>query len=167
VVFKDITTGASSDLEKVSSIARKIVTMYGMNPKLGPITYGKRNEHSFMGRDFGTERDYGEEVATIIDREVKMLVEEQYDYAKRLLTDNRDIVDAIVKILLEKETLDDKEVMDIIDEVKATRTNGTGRVPKEKLDAIDHSQDIPLIIQPSGGDESCATEPVTHPQDQN
>ncbi len=167
VVFKDITTGASSDLEKVSSIARKIVTVYGMNGKLGPITYGKRNEHMFMGKDFGTERDYGEEVATVIDREVKALVEEQYDYAKKLLNDNRDIVDAIVKVLLEKETLDDKEVGDIIDEVKASRTNGSGRIAKEKLEAIDHAQDIPLVIQPSGGDDACATEPISHPSEQN
>ena len=159
VVFQDITTGASNDLEKVTSIARRIVTAYGMNEKLGPITYGKRNEHVFMGRDFGTERDYGEEVATIIDREVKLIVDSQYEYAKSLLTENRDVLDAVVKVLLEKETLDDKEVIDIWDEVKATRTNGSGRrdVPKKNADAP-HKEN-PLIIQPTGS-EACVTEPV-------
>ncbi len=159
VVFQDITTGASNDLEKVTSIARRIVTAYGMNEKLGPITYGKRNEHVFMGRDFGTERDYGEEVATIIDREVKLIVDSQYEYAKSLLTENRDVLDAVVKVLLEKETLDDKEVIDIWDEVKAARTNGSGRrdVPKKNADAP--HKESPLIIQPTGA-EACVTEPV-------
>jgi cell division protease FtsH len=151
VIYKDITTGASSDLEKVTGLARKIVTVYGMNDKLGPIQYGRRNEHPFMGRDFGTERDYSEEVATVIDREVKHLVEEQYEYAKKLLVDNRDIVDAIVKVLLEKETLDDKEFMDIIDEVKAARTNGTGKLQREKLDPTVQDE-RGLVIAP-GTDE--------------
>jgi cell division protease FtsH len=151
VVFQDITTGASSDLEKVTSLARKIVTVYGMNPKLGPIQYGRRNEHVFMGRDFGTERDYSEEVATVIDREVKNLVEEQYSYAKQLLIDNRDVVDAIVKVLLEKETLDDREFMDIIDEVKAARQNGKSPVLPTK-DLTDPEGQTPLVIAPGSGD---------------
>lgn len=164
VVFKDITTGASSDLEKVSSLARKIVTVYGMNEKLGPIQYGRRNEHVFMGRDFGTERDYSEEVATVIDREVKMLVEEQYDYAKTLLVDNRDVVDAIVKVLLEKETLDDKEFMDIIDEIRAARTNGKAYKPVKPEHANDEDLTTPLVLQPGGGTDACATEPFNSPQ---
>lgn len=129
LVFSEVTTGASSDLEKVSSIARKIVTVYGMNDMLGPITYGKRNEHMFMGRDFGTERDYGEEIATMIDREVKKLVDEQYQYVVKLLNDNRDVMDAVVKVLLEKETLDDKEFIDIMNRVRGSRPNGAQLEP--------------------------------------
>lgn len=122
----------------------------------------------FMGRDFGTERDYGEEVAGIIDREVKRLVDEQYAYAKRLLMENRDIVDAIVKVLLEKETLDDKEFMDIIDEVKAGRKNGVYHGGAPKLDAVDHDKETALVIQPGSGSDSCVTEPVgSSPLDQN
>lgn len=148
VVYNEVTTGASNDLEKVTSIAKRIVTVYGMNDKLGPITYGKRNEHVFMGRDFGTERDYSEEVATMIDREIKLLVNNQYDYAKNLLVDNRDVLDAIVKILLEKETLDDKEFTDIVDQVVANRKNGNGRKEGDVLDATpDHNKG--LVIQPS------------------
>jgi cell division protease FtsH len=148
VVYNEITTGASNDLEKVTAIAKRIVTVYGMNEKLGPITYGKRNEHVFMGRDFGTERDYGEEVATMIDREVKRLVDNQYDYAKTLLVDNRDILDAIVKVLLEKETLDDKEFNDIVDQVKASRGNGSGKKDVGPLDASNDNK-TKLVIQPS------------------
>lgn len=162
VVFKDITTGASNDLEKVSSLARRIVTQYGMNEALGPITYGKRNEHQFMGRDFGSERDYGEEVATIIDREVKQIVDVQYKYAVNLLVENRDILDAIVKVLLEKETLDDKEVMDIMEEVKASRGNGAGQKQPEKRDPtiVDERG---LVIAP-GLDEPFNTEATSQPQ---
>lgn len=148
VVYQDVTTGASSDLEKVSSMARRIVTVYGMNDKLGPITYGKRNEHMFMGRDFGTERDYGEEVASLIDREVKLLVAEQYDKVRHMLMDNRDVMDAIVKVLLEKETLDDTEFKQIMEDVIASRTNGTGNHGQPKLDPIDREHEVPLVIQP-------------------
>jgi cell division protease FtsH len=120
-VFGDVTTGASNDLERVTSTARKIVMAYGMSSKLGLLTFGSKNEHPFMGRDFGTERDYSEEVATLIDKEIKEIVDTQYQWVKQLLTENRDLMDAIVKVLLEKETLDDKEVMDIINRVKADR----------------------------------------------
>jgi cell division protease FtsH len=148
VVYQDVTTGASSDLEKVSSMARRIVTVYGMNDKLGPITYGKQNEHMFMGRDFGSERNYGEEVASLIDREVKMLVEELYDQVRNMLVDNRDVMDAIVKVLLEKETLDDVEFNGIMNDVIQARTNGTGNKGQEKLDPVDHAHESPLVIAP-------------------
>lgn len=148
VVYQDVTTGASNDLEKVSSMARRIVTVYGMNEKLGPITYGKQNEHMFMGRDFGSERNYGEEVAALIDREVKTLVEDLYDQVRAMLIENRDVMDAIVKVLLEKETLDDVEFKAIMDEVVHARGNGSGQKGQPKLDPVDHEHEIPLVVQP-------------------
>jgi cell division protease FtsH len=148
VVYQDVTTGASNDLEKVSSMARRIVTVYGMNEKLGPITYGKQNEHMFMGRDFGSERNYGEEVAALIDREVKTLVEELYDQVRAMLIENRDVMDAIVKVLLEKETLDDVEFKAIMDDVVHARGNGSGQKGQPKLDPVDHEHEIPLVVQP-------------------
>ncbi len=154
IIFQDVTTGASNDLEKVTSLARKLVTVYGMNEKLGPITYGKRNEHVFMGRDFGTERDYGEEVATAIDREVKRIVDEQYQYAKQVLIENKDMLEAITKVLLEKETLEDKEVFEIMDQVKEQRKhtgsgNGkTAHLMEEMLEKTQH-EDQPECREPS------------------
>jgi cell division protease FtsH len=121
VFIGDISTGASNDLERVTATARKIVMAYGMSDKLGLLTFGSRNEHPFMGRDFGTERDYSEEVATLIDKEIKEIVDTQYQYVKHLLEENQDVMHAVVKILLEKETLDEKDVMEIIDKVKAQR----------------------------------------------
>lgn len=120
-VFDEITTGAQNDLEKVTNLARKMVTSYGMSKKMGPMTFGKQNEHVFMGRDFGTEKNYSEEVAAMIDREMNSIVEERYSIATKLLTENKDIMDQIVKVLLEKETLDDKEVTAIIDKVRQER----------------------------------------------
>ena len=124
MVYGEYYTGASNDLEKVTSVARKIVTAYGMSDRLGPMVFGSQNEHVFMGRDFGHERDYSEDVAQAIDEEIKTIVDGQYVYAKKLLSDNRDMMDAIVKELLEVESLDVDEVNVIIDRVKAERANG-------------------------------------------
>ncbi len=114
IVYGDVTTGAQDDLEKCTKMARRMVTEFGMSDRLGPMTFGKRNEHIFLGRDFGHERDYGEKVATIIDEEIKLIVNTEYEKVKQLLTKYRPHMDAIVKVLLEKETLDAKEVKDII-----------------------------------------------------
>ncbi len=106
----NVTTGASNDLEKVSALARSMVTTYGMSEKMGNLTYGKEQEHVFMGRNFGHTRDFSEEIAADIDKEIKKIVDEQYKEAKKLLSDNRDMLEYIAKKLLEKETLDEKEI---------------------------------------------------------
>ena len=118
---EEITTGAQNDIEKATDLARKIVTTYGMSDKIGPISVGKKNEHVFLGRDFGTDKNYSEEVASIVDREIKSIIEERYGFAKKILTENKDIIEEIVKVLLEKETLDEKEVDEIIERVRAER----------------------------------------------
>ncbi len=118
---EEITTGAQNDIEKATELARKMITTFGMSEKIGTIAYGKNNEHVFLGRDFGTDRNYSEEIASMIDREVKSLIEERYQFSKRILIENRDIMDEIVKVLLERETLDEKEVDEIIDRVKSER----------------------------------------------
>ncbi len=113
-----ISTGASSDLEKVTEIAKKMVSRWGMSDKMGAMTYGKSQEHVFMGRDFGTARDYSEEFAAELDREVKKIVDDRYEVAKHILSENRDLLDAIAKELLEKETLDNDEVTQIITNIR-------------------------------------------------
>lgn len=139
IVFNNMSTGASNDLEKVSALARKIVTVYGMSEALGPITYGERHEHVFMGRDFGSTRNYSEEVAAAIDREVKRVIDEQYAYVKTLLTENRDMMDALVKTLLERETMDETEVKEIYDRVVAARGNGR---PADAADVVDLPSEV-------------------------
>ena len=118
----NITTGASNDLEKVSTLARRMVTAYGMSEKMGNLAYGKSEEHVFMGRDFGHSRDFSEEIAADIDKEIKKIVDTQYEHAKTLLSDNKDMLEFIAKKLLEKETLDEKEFEDLMNEVKQQRT---------------------------------------------
>ncbi len=117
----NVTTGASNDLEKVSSLARSMVTTYGMSDKMGNLAYGKNQEHVFMGRNFGNTRDFSEEIAADIDKEVKMIVDKQYECAKQLLSENRDMLEFIAKTLLEKETLDEKEFEDLMRQVRIQR----------------------------------------------
>ena len=118
-----ITTGAQNDIEKVSQLARKMVTVWGMSEKMGNMAYGNNQEHVFMGRDFGHSRDFSEEIAADIDREVKKIVDQTYQYAKKLLIENKDMLEILSKELLEKETLDEKEFEDIMQKVKEERTN--------------------------------------------
>src|SRR4029453_5647045 len=123
-VYSEITTGAQDDLEKATKMARRMVTEFGMSDRLGPMTFGKRYDHVFLGRDFGHDRDYGEHVATIIDEEVRRIISEQYEIVKDLLLKHRPHMDAIVKVLLEKETLDVKEVDAIMAEVNRKLAEG-------------------------------------------
>jgi cell division protease FtsH len=117
IIYDEITTGAQDDLEKSTKLARRMVTEFGMSDRLGPITFGKRHDHVFLGREFGHERDYGENIATAIDEEVTRIVSENYSRVKELLTNHRPHMDAVVEVLLEKETLDKKEVDAILEEV--------------------------------------------------
>ena len=145
IIFGRITTGASNDIEKATELARKIVTLYGMSDKLGPIKFGKANDHVFMGRDFGTERDYSEEVASAIDREIKSVIETQYRLAQKLLGENRDMMDSIVKVLLEKETIDDKQVAEIMDRVLVDRGEAPRYYIKSEMDdTTDEIAETPL-----------------------
>lgn len=116
-----ITTGASNDLEKVTALARNMVTKYGMSEKMGNMAYGKDEQHIFMGRDFGMRRDFSEEIAAEIDKEVKKIVDERYASAKQLLTENRDMLESISKALLDKETLDEKEFVELMEKVRSER----------------------------------------------
>ncbi len=105
LVFGDITTGASNDLERVTERARAMVTRYGMSDKLGPMTFGQKEELVFLGKEIGEQRDYGEAVAQEIDEEVRRIVNEAYDLAKDVLTRRREHLDNIAQELIEIETL--------------------------------------------------------------
>ncbi len=106
LVFGEITTGASSDLEKVTEVARSMVTRWGMSDKLGPLVYGKKEELVFLGKEIGEQRDYSEAVAQEIDSEVRLLVAEAHETATRTLAAHRAQLDAVAQRLIEVETLD-------------------------------------------------------------
>lgn len=127
-VLDDISTGASNDIERATKIARSMVTHYGMSDKLGPMTYGQDDEEVFMGRDFGRTRNYSEEVAAEIDKEMKRIINDAYETAVGLLERHKPALHGIAKALLEKETLNDDEFREVFE--KYTR-DGVEVAPEE------------------------------------
>ena len=122
LVYGDnISTGASNDMQRATKIARKMVTQWGMSEKMGNMTYGEPQEHVFMGRDFGQTKDYSEQVAYELDLEVKKIIDEKYQLAKQILTDNRDILNELAMSLLEHESINAEEFDEIVEKVKQRR----------------------------------------------
>lgn len=114
LIFSHMTTGAGDDIEKATGLARKMVCEWGMSKELGPMTFGRREEQVFLGRDIGHQRDYSEHTAIEIDREVRRIVEESYQQARSLLAENTKALHAVAEQLLEKEVLDGSEVVEIL-----------------------------------------------------
>lgn len=122
IALKHLTTGAGNDLERATDLARKMVTEWGMSEKLGPLTFGKKDEHIFLGKEIARHKDYSEKTAIDIDEEVKRIVIEAYGISKNLVTENLDLLEALAKSLLEKETMDGAEIDALIQEVTSKRT---------------------------------------------
>ena len=114
IVFGDITSGAENDIQKATQMARRMVTQWGMSEKLGTVSMGHREELVFLGRDLGEQRNYSEEVAAVIDEEIRSIVNHGYQTAKVILTAQRHKMDAVVERLKIVETLDGKELDDIL-----------------------------------------------------
>jgi cell division protease FtsH len=114
LAFGQITTGAQNDIEQATEMARKMVCEWGMSEELGPLTYGKREEAIFLGREFSRHQDYSEATALKIDAEIKRIVEEQYRHAHGLLSQHRTALDAAAEALLEHEVLDGAQIKQIL-----------------------------------------------------
>ncbi len=114
LTFNDVSTGASSDLQRVAEISRAIVTKFGMSEKLGPVAYGEREEMIYMGREI-TEKNYSDETATLIDLEIKKLADDAHILAKQVLTKHQDALKAIAEALIEKETLEQDDFYALIE----------------------------------------------------
>jgi cell division protease FtsH len=127
IVFDDVTSGASSDLEQVTNIARTMVTRLGMSNELGQMTYGKKEELIFLGREISEQRDYSEAVAQQIDREVRKIVDDSYKQAIDILKKYRSELDAVANKLLEVESLTRDEFEKIFPP-PLTKTSGTPQV---------------------------------------
>ncbi|WP_151773380.1 ATP-dependent zinc metalloprotease FtsH [Streptomyces abyssomicinicus] len=113
LVFHDPTTGAANDIEKATGLARAMVTQYGMTERLGAIKFGGDNTEPFLGREMAHQRDYSEEIAALVDEEVKKLIENAHNEAWEILVENRDVLDNLVLALLEKETLNKEEIAEV------------------------------------------------------
>ena len=116
IVIKDISTGASNDIERATAIAKSMITKYGMNERLGTVTYGSESQEVFLGRDLAQEKTYSEETAAIIDEEIKKMIATSYQRAKELLEQNRDKLDAVAKVLIEKEKITEEEFNQVFEQ---------------------------------------------------
>jgi cell division protease FtsH len=115
IVFSEITTGASNDLEKVTETAKQMVMRFGMSERLGPRVFGHDRGQPFLGREFNSEPDYSDEVAREIDDEIRRIVEEAHQTAREILTDKRDELDRLSKILLERETIEAEQFVALLE----------------------------------------------------
>ncbi|MDR1693032.1 MAG: ATP-dependent metallopeptidase FtsH/Yme1/Tma family protein, partial [Oscillospiraceae bacterium] len=120
LVLDDISTGASGDIQKVTHIARSMVTKYGMSDVIGPLNYGSEHEEVFLGRDFAAARNFSEETGALIDREIKSIVDKAYERCELILRDSLDILHSVAEYLLENETMDSETFERFFD---------TGRIP--------------------------------------
>jgi cell division protease FtsH len=130
LVFNEITTGAGNDLERATVLARKMVCEFGMSDSMGPLTYGKKEEQIFLGREIAQHRDFSEHTAVLIDEEVKKIVMGANDKARQLLLDNLETLKALALALLEKETIDQNDINTVLKETKC-------RIPEKNQKKLD------------------------------
>jgi cell division protease FtsH len=161
MVFHDPTTGASNDIEKATSVARKMVMQFGMTERLGAIKYGAESGEVFMGRDMGHGREYSEEVASAIDEEVRAFIDVAHHEAYEILVENRDVLDALVVELLEKETLNREEIERIFEPInrRPGRPAWTGSARRSPSDRP------PVDVPPLALTNAFGPKPVTEASD--
>lgn len=162
MVFHDPTTGAGNDIEKATALARAMVTQYGMTERLGAIKLGEAQGEPFLGRDMGHARNYSEDVAAIVDEETKKFLANAHQEAFDILEENRDVLDALVLALLERETLDKQEVAEVFEPlrrrpVRPAWTGSPDRIPST----------IPPIVVPSKAAANGAAANGTAPEEEH
>jgi cell division protease FtsH len=130
IILKDYTTGAGNDIERATALARKMVCEWGMSDAIGPLSYGKKEEQIFLGREFASHQDYSEETARRIDAEINVIVLSSYEKAKAILSQNIDLLNKLALVLLEKEVLTGQEIDDMI------KKNGNGVVTEPAAEPV-------------------------------
>jgi len=158
MIFHDPTTGAGNDIEKATSLARRMVTQFGMSERIGAIKLGQDGSGEvFLGRDMGHQRDYSEAVAGVVDEEIRRLIEAAHDEAWHALNDNREVLDNLVLELLEKETLAKAQLTDIFASI-VKRPERPVWLSSERR----HVSDRPPVMTPA---EYAATSDGPNPQE--
>jgi cell division protease FtsH len=125
IVFGDVTSGAENDIQRATQMARRMVTQWGMNEKLGTVSMGQKEELVFLGRDLGEQRNYSEEIAAIIDEEIRNIVSQGYETAKRILTEQRDKMTLVSEHLMVVETIDAAELDELLNRPAAAASEGS------------------------------------------
>jgi cell division protease FtsH len=160
IVFREISTGASNDIERATGLARRMVTEYGMSKTLGPLAFGRKEELVFLGREINEQRNYSDEIAFEIDKEIRQLIDEAYVRAKELLVEHRDKLDAIAMLLMERETIEADELEALFDSPRPQPTlsgPSTSRRPQaesaepERQERRDHEPTPRFRPQPASG----------------
>ena len=141
IIFNQMSTGASNDIERATDIARKMICEWGMSEKLGPMTFGKKEEQIFLGREFAQHKDYSESTAVSIDQEVKEIITSNHERARQILTENIDILKDISLKLIEKESLSGKEIDEIIIAHKPDYKTNESESEEEKADQAQGGKD--------------------------
>jgi len=141
IVFGDTTTGASNDIEKATGLARAMVTQYGMSEDLGPLTFGKKDEMIFLGREISEQRNYSDEIAAKIDAEVRTLIDRAYQRAKEALLAQREVLDRLAALLIEKETIESEEFESLFAGVLPPR--GTSGPTPKRVGEVEAGEDLP------------------------
>ncbi len=141
-IFNEVTTGAGNDLERATDMARKMVCEWGMSDKLGPLTFGKKEEQIFLGKEIAQHRNYSESIAVDIDNEIRRIVDENCVIATKLLADNIETLKRIAKNLLERETLDTEDLTAILngEDLRAQAENGTDASSEDKKDDLEENK---------------------------
>jgi cell division protease FtsH len=133
LVLKEISSGASNDLQRATALARQMICEYGMSEKIGPVTFGHRQDQVFLGRDIARDKDYSEEVAAEIDKEVRSFLDNAYAATENLLNEHMDKLHLIAEALIERETLEKEEIADLMKH---------GRIlTKEEREALEAASD--------------------------
>ncbi|MFC3300916.1 ATP-dependent zinc metalloprotease FtsH [Arthrobacter agilis] len=162
IVFHDPSTGASNDIEKATGTARKMVTQYGMSERVGAVKLGQGAGEPFLGRDMGSDRDYSDQIALVVDEEVRRLIDNAHDEAYQILTENRDVLDQLALELLERETLNQAEIAEVFTTVRkrglrevwlSKQTRPVHSLPpvvskKERAEALESGQPAPETVAP-------------------
>jgi len=145
IVFKDLSTGAGNDIEQATNLARKMVCEWGMSEKLGPVTFGKKDEEIFLGREIQQHRDFSEQTAQLIDEEIKRIVTTSYQKAEKILKENIDRLHVLAETLLEREILDSEEINTILrgDKLEPIKPESTQKDSAEKKDKKKPKQPTP------------------------
>ncbi len=140
IVLKDVTTGASNDIQRATAMARSMVTQYGMSDILGPIQFGDDSNEVFIGRDWGHARNYSEDIATTIDKEVRRIVDTAYSEAIRMLKENMEILHASAKLLVEKEKITGEEFRELFDEEKRSKVLGVTTISENNEESKEENE---------------------------
>ncbi|MDK2896194.1 MAG: cell division protease FtsH [Candidatus Atribacteria bacterium] len=151
VIFKDVTTGARDDLKKATEIAREMVCEYGMSEILGPLTLGHRHKEVFLGKDLAEDRNYSEEIAYAIDKEVRSIIDRAYDQAREIINTHRERLDALAQELINRETLEKEDINRILGFPEKEEDNSES---KEETDSLAKTEVEIRLQKEEGGEKS-------------